>query len=112
MLNDFHDSECVVQMTLNHAQPCRGTVIAVCMSAEAQPMSCCLWQCDILYLVCAATLMVVCLLQMDGVPGQLPGRRIDDYLSTLSEESTLCNNQPNGSAQANSNMRLEDISLI
>ena len=57
-------------------------------------------------------LMGVCLMQMDGVPGQLPGRRIDDYLSTLSEESTLSNNHPDGSAQASSNMRLEDISLI
>lgn len=75
-------------------------------------MSCCLWQSDHWYLVCAATLTGVCLMQMDGFPGQLPGRRIDDYLSTLSESSTLSNNQPDGSAQANSNMQLEDISLI
>ena len=51
-------------------------------------------------------------MQMDGVPGQLPGRRIDDYLSTLPEESSVSNDQPDGSARANSNMRLEDISLI
>ena len=64
------------------------------------------------HLVYASILMVIWLLQMDGVPGQLPGRRIDDYLSTLSEEASLSNDQPDGSAKANSNMRLEDISLI
>ena len=53
--------------------------------------------------------MVIWLMQMDGFPGQLPGRRIDDYLSALSEES---NDQPDDSAKANSHMRLEDISLI
>ena len=51
-------------------------------------------------------------MHVDGVPGQLPGRRIDDYLSTLPEESSVSNDQPDGTAEANSNMRLEDISLI
>ena len=71
-----------------------------------------LWQPDVLYLVYATSLMVIWLMQMDAVPGQLPGRRIDDYLSTLSEESLLSTEQPDGSAKANSNMQLEDISLI
>ena len=87
------------------------TVTAVCMSAEVI-LSRGLWQPDVLYLVCAASLMVVWLMQMDAVPGQLPGRRIDDYLSILSEESSLSNDQSGGSAKANSNMQLEDISLI
>ncbi|KAL3148494.1 hypothetical protein ABBQ38_013936 [Trebouxia sp. C0009 RCD-2024] len=49
---------------------------------------------------------------MDGVSRQLPGKRIDDYLSMLSTESTSSNNQPDGPGQLNSDMQLEEISLI
>lgn len=57
-------------------------------------------------------IVIICLTQMDGVSRQLPGKRIDDYLSMLSTESTSSNNQPDGPGQLNSDMQLEEISLI
>ena len=71
-----------------------------------------MWQFSVLHAVCAAQQNGHLVMQMDGVPGQLPGKRIDDYLSMLSEDSTLSNNQSDGSAKVKNNMQLEEISLI
>ena len=49
-------------------------------------------------------------LQADNMPGQLPGRQIDDYLSTLSGSNAPADDDGNGLSDANTSM--QSISLI
>ncbi len=50
------------------------------------------------------------MLQADNVPGQLPGRQIDDYLSMLSDSNVAPDDDVTGLSDAKTSM--QSISLI
>ncbi len=50
------------------------------------------------------------MLQADNVPGQLPGRQIDDYLSMLSDSNVATDDDATGLSDAKTSM--QSISLI
>ena len=51
-------------------------------------------------------------MQSDNIPGQLPGRQIDDYLSKLSEEPKATQTSAGGMSHSKQDGNMQEVSLI